>query len=112
MFNSMKKGSSTVSSKINTKGFQIIKLSEATKSQIFGFIKTKDVGYGHGILLVLADKFVSLPKRYVDMFNGFDSDDIEALKSGNVYINNVRPIDTKLGKSTTFDFTDVDNNVL
>lgn len=97
--------------------YEIVKLSQAVaagciKTKVMGYIKSKDVGYGSSILLVLDNKkMVSLPKRYTNKFSQLSDSDIDMLKSGTMEFVSVDEFDTPKGKTCGFTLKlIIDNN--
>lgn len=91
-------GDSTVAADYDIKSRQIVKLREATEGQrIFGYLITKEGKYGRGVLLCCEDELVSLPKRCLDLFLGYDANRKALLKSGRIRLTNIRQVDTKSG---------------
>ena len=85
---------SAVNKDYNTQGKEIVKLSAMVGeiARVWGFIITKDSGFGEGVLLCGDSCLISLPKRYTDGFkNGSDQDRAEII-TGNTYIYNIHTI--------------------
>lgn len=101
-------GKTTVAEGYEPKGKSIKKLKEMigeSRKRLFGYLITKDAGYGQGVLLCAESCMISLPKRYLEVFEDYDDNQKELLKSGRMYIENVTEIETKQGKTCVFDLT-------
>ena len=104
-------GKSTVAEGYVTKGKNIIKLAQlqgANEKRVFGYLITKDAGYGEGVLICCEDCMVSLPKRYLEVVKDYTSEQIDLLTSGRVFLANVTEIDTPKGKTHVFDLLSED----
>ena len=71
---------------INTKDYPFAKCSEMPleeKIPIFGFFITPDTGYGEGPVVILEDKLLNLPQRYVEEVKNYmnDPDVVAAVKA-------------------------------
>lgn len=106
MFEKINKSfTSTVAEGLDTSKFEIKNLKDCIGKEynLYGYIITKPGKFGKGVLLVTQDFYISLPKRYVEIYDGgLTPDEIESLKSGKCKITNIREIDTSNGKTTTF----------
>ena len=109
MFESIRKQSTVNDNVGSLASYEILKLSKVNgtdciNSKILGFIKSKDVGYGPSILLVLSNgKMVSLPKRYVEKFDKLTSEETDLLKSGTLTFVSADEFSTP--KGITYGFT-------
>lgn len=98
-------GTPTVAEGYDPKTKKIKKLKEfagAAPQRLFGYIITKDAGYGRGVLLCLDTVMVSLPKRYLEVFEDYTTEQKELLRSGRVFLADVAEVDTKMGKTFAF----------
>lgn len=102
---SINEGTTTVNPDYKTQGKQIVKLKELVgkKVRIWGYLITKDVGYGKGVLLCGDSELISLPKRYLEGFQSSSEQDRKNVITGDYYIYNIRETDAKLGKTVVFD---------
>lgn len=95
----------TVNEDYKTQGKDIKKLKELDKSlayRLWGYIITKDAGYGKGVLLCSDDFMISLPKRYVEGFEASTAEEQEQIKSGELYLYNIVEVKTnKPGQKDT-----------
>ena len=71
---------------IRTDDFPFVKCSDMeldVKIPIFGFFITPDSGYGEGAIVILEDKLLSLPQRYVQEIKEYmdDSEVVEFTKA-------------------------------
>ena len=77
------------------------------------FIKTGDYGKQVTVIIENDGEYtgVNLPKRYVDMFEGLDADEIEAVKAGKLLIASAEGnVKTPKGKTTMIEFVDLDED--
>ena len=108
MFDNIRSKSTVNESVTSLVDYEIVKLAKAVetgciKASVQGFIKSKDVGYGSSILLVLDNgKMISLPKRYTDKFSQLTDEDIDLLKSGTMSLVSVEAFDTPKGRTCGF----------
>lgn len=106
MFDSFK-GSSTVAEGIDTKSMEFKKLADLVgkgKQKIYGFFFTNKGKYGKQAVLVCETFLVNMPKWTVEKFEGLTTEEIDALKTGGWYIDNVAELYTSNGKTYNFDF--------
>ena len=87
----------TVNEKINTEGFEFVKLKDFAQTvnpkdvtQLFGWIISNKGKYGASVAVVSEDCFISLPKRYVDWFQGLTGEERVAFIEGKCGITNIR----------------------
>lgn len=72
-----------------------------------GFIITTGGKYGKSVAVAIDENtFISLPKRYVEEFESFTDDEIEAVKAGKLVLANIRMISSKNGDTMCFDYAD------
>jgi len=72
--------------------------------QIHGFIVTSGK-YGKSVAVAVDNKtFVSLPKRYVEEFESFTTEQIEAVCEGKLTLGNIRSLESKNGDTVCFDY--------
>lgn len=76
---------------IATDEFKFEKLSSIEPStiyRVYGVFTTPDIGYGEGCCVILSDRYVSLPARYMEDVQDIlsDPESIEAIKAGRVGI--------------------------
>lgn len=107
MFNEKNLSKSTVNKSINTKELEFIPLKQfvGRSIRIWGYFFT-DGKFGKQVIAVMADALVNLPKRYVEQFEKFTDEEIEAIKNGGLVLDNVRIIETNNGTTVTFDYAD------
>ena len=111
MFAERNRKGNTVNPDINTKEMCFTKLKDyigAEPIQIFGFFISKSRNFGESkqVTVVTRDVLITLPQRYTEEFESWTLDMIEACKAGKCAIGNIHEIDTKSGKSVSFDFMD------
>lgn len=105
----------TVNEKINTEGFEFVKLKDFAQTvkpkdvtQLFGWIISNKGKYGASVAVVAEDCFISLPKRYVDWFQGLTGEERVAFIEGKCGITNIREQNTENGVTYVFDWVDID----
>lgn len=83
--------------------------------QVHGYIfVTKDsdghdLKFGKTVSVAIDNKtFVTLPKRYVEEFESFSDEEIDAVTEGKLTLANIREIDSKNGKTICFDYADTE----
>lgn len=98
---------------IDTKDFPFVKCSEMpldVKIPIFGCFVTPDSGYGEGAIVILEDRLLSLPQRYLPEIKDYmdDPEVVETIKSKKAAIIITTFVSTKY-KKTGYDveFTEV-----
>ncbi len=106
---------STVNESINTEGFEFVKLKDFAQTvkptevtRLFGYIISNKGKYGSSVSVVAEDCYISLPKRYVDWFQGLTGEEREAFIAGKGGITNIHSMDTENGETYTFDWVDVE----
>lgn len=73
--------------------------------QIHGFIITSGGKFGKSVAVAIDNKtFVSLPKRYVEEFESFTPEQIEAVCEGKLTLGNIRTLESKNGDTVVFDY--------
>lgn len=92
---------------IDTSDFPFVKCSDQPheeKIPIFGFFITPDSGYGEGAIVILEDKLLSLPQRYVDDIRQYmdDPEVVEVTKDHKAAII-ITPFESKKYKKTGYD---------
>ena len=104
----------TVNDKIDTEGFEFVKLKDFAQTvkpkdvtQLFGWISNKGK-YGASVAVVTEDCFISLPKRYVDWFQALTGEERNAFIDGKCGITNIREQNTENGTTFVFDWVDID----
>lgn len=107
--------SKTVNEKINTEGFEFVKLKDFAQTvkpteitQLFGWITSNKGKFGTSVAVVTEDMFISLPKRYVDFFQGLTGEERNAFIEGKCGITNIREQSTENGTTHVFDWVDID----
>ena len=112
---SAKNQTRTVNEKINTEGFEFVKLKDFAQTvkpkdvtQLFGWIVSNKGKFGASVAVVTEDCFISLPKRYVDVIQGFTGEEREAFIAGKCGITNIREQSTENGNTYVFDWVDID----
>lgn len=107
--------SKTVNEKINTDGFEFVKLKDFAQTvkpdevtQLFGWITSNKGKFGTSVAVVTEDMFISLPKRYVDFFQGLTGEERNAFIEGKCGITNIREQQTENGTTYVFDWVDID----
>lgn len=107
--------SKTVNEKINTEGFEFVKLKDFAQTvkpteitQLFGWITSNKGRFGTSVAVVTEDMFISLPKRYVDFFQGLTGEERNAFIEGKCGITNIREQATENGTTYVFDWVDID----
>ena len=105
----------TVNEKITTEGFEFVKLKDFAQTvkpkdvtQLWGWIISNKGKYGASVAVVTEDCFISLPKRYVDVIQGFTGEEREAFIAGKCGITNIREQSTENGNTYVFDWVDID----
>ena len=105
----------TVNEKIDTEGFEFVKLKDFAQTvkpkdvtQLWGWIISNKGKYGASVAVVTEDCFISLPKRYVDTIQGFTGEEREAFIAGKCGITNIREQSTENGNTYVFDWVDID----
>ena len=90
-------GKSTINEDYIMEAREIRKIADCIGEsfRIWGFCITKDAGYGKGVLLCADQCLLSLPKRYVEVYESFTADDIQDIKSGNVYVFDIKKLEAK-----------------
>jgi hypothetical protein len=56
-----------------------------------------------GVLLCADAALISLPKRYEAIFEEFNDNQKEVMRSGRLFIDNIREVQTERGTTVTFD---------
>ena len=104
----------TVNDKINTEGFEFVKLKDFAQTvkpdeitQLFGWITSNKGKFGTSVAVVTEDMFISLPKRYVDFFQGLTGEERNAFIDGKCGITNIREQVTENGTTYVFDWVDI-----
>lgn len=112
---SEKNFSRTINEKINTEGFEFVKLKDFAQTvkpkevtQLWGWITSNKGRYGTSVAVVTEDCFISLPKRYVDFFQGMTGEERAAFIDGKCGITNIRSQATENGETYVFDWVDVE----
>ena len=107
--------SKTVNEKINTEGFEFVKLKDFAQTvkpteitQLFGWITSNKGKFGTSVAVVTEDMFISLPKRYVDFFQGLTGEERNAFIEGKCGITNIREQATENGTTYVFDWVDIE----
>ena len=107
--------SKTVNEKIDTEGFEFVKLKDFAQTvkpteitQLFGWITSNKGKFGTSVAVVTEDMFISLPKRYVDFFQGLTGEERNAFIEGKCGITNIREQATENGTTYIFDWVDID----
>lgn len=105
----------TINEAINTAGFEFVKLKDFAQTvkptdvtKLFGYITSNKGRYGTSISVVAEYCYISLPKRYVDWFQGLTGEEREAFIAGKCGITNIRRMDTENGETYTFDWVDIE----
>lgn len=105
----------TINEAINTEGFEFVKLKDFAQTvkptdvtKLFGYITSNKGRYGTSVSVVAEDCYISLPKRYVDWFQGLTGEEREAFIAGKCGITNIRRMDTENGETYTFDWVDIE----
>lgn len=102
------KTGSTINPDIKTNGFEFKKLCDLVGQEfkVFGFLTTKGGKFGRSTALVTDKFFISLPKRYTEVFDEATPEEIEELKAGTKKITGIQKIDSKNGETTVFQLVD------
>lgn len=107
--------SKTVNEKINTEGFEFVKLKDFAQTvkpteitQLFGWITSNKGKFGTSVAVVTEDMFISIPKRYVDFFQGLTGEERNAFIEGKCGITNIREQATENGTTYVFDWVDIE----
>lgn len=107
--------SKTVNEKINTEGFEFVKLKDFAQTvkpteitQLFGWITSNKGKFGTSVAVVTEDMFISLPKRYVDFFQGLTGEERNAFIEGKCGITDIREQATENGTTYVFDWVDIE----
>ena len=92
---------------IDTSAFPFVKCSDMPldeKLPIFGFFITPDSGYGEGAIVILEDKLLSIPQRYVEDIKAFLNDEsvLSVTKRGKAAII-ITEFESKKFKKTGYD---------
>ena len=105
----------TVNDQINTEGFEFVKLKDYAQTvkpdevtKLYGWITSNKGKFGTSVAVVAEDMFISLPKRYVDFFQGLTGEERNAFIAGKCGITNIREQQTENGTTYVFDWVDVD----
>lgn len=105
----------TINEKINTEGFDFVKLKEFAVTvkpkdvtQLWGWIISNKGKYGSSVAVVTEDCFISLPKRYVEFFQSLTGDERAAFIDGKCGITNIREQQTENGPTYVFEWVDVE----
>lgn len=105
----------TVNKDIDTSDFEFVKLKDFAQTvkpsevtQLFGWIISNKGKYGASVAVVTEDCFISLPKRYVDWFQGLTGEERNAFIAGKCGITNIREQNTENGVTYIFDWVDID----
>lgn len=114
MFSS-KNVSRTINEKIKTDDFDFVNLKDfavtvkpTDVTQLFGWIMSNKGRYGTSVAVVTEDCFISLPKRYVDFFQGLTGEERQAFIEGKCGITNIRPQSTPNGDTYVFEWVDIE----
>lgn len=108
----------TVREDIDTKDIQYIKADELAKMnpsyplRLAGFF-IKDGDYGKQVTIIVDDGNdvygVNIAKRYTEMFEDLNDDEVEDVKAGKLAISEIKPnVSTPKGKTTYIEFIDVE----
>lgn len=105
----------TVNEKIKTTDFEYVKLKDFAQTvkptevtQLWGWIISNKGKYGASVAVATEDCFISLPKRYVDWFQGLTGEERTAFMEGKCGITNIHEITTENGATYTFDWCDIE----
>lgn len=107
---------STIAADFDVKAASFIKLAECAGKdyRLFGYLITKPGKFGRGVALCATEiggdgkpVMISLPKRYLETFQGYNAEQIALLTSGRMKLTNVRELPAKDNMTETFVF-DID----
>ena len=102
----------TVASDINTKELEYFKAKELVDFPNFPIVLKgffiQDGKYGRSVTVVGHTIGINLPKRYVEMFEGFGDEAVEYIKAGCLGISNISEFDSKNGKTVSVEFVDLE----
>ena len=107
MFNEKNVVRRTVNANIDTKNMEFMPLKAfvGRSLRVWGFFFT-DTKYGKQCVAVTEGALINLPKRYVEQFEKFTEEEINAIINGGLVLSNIRVIDTNNGTTVTFDYAD------
>lgn len=90
-------------------GYKDLKDYVGKEIVVDGFYFTDKGKYGKEVVIVADNTRINLPKRYVEQFEVIknDPEDLKAVLDGKCKLVNIRPLESKNGKTTCFDFADV-----
>ena len=105
----------TINERIDTSDFDFVKLKDFAQTvkpkevtQLWGWIISNKGRYGASVAVATEDCFISLPKRYVDWFQGLNGEERTAFMNGKCGITNIREQATENGATYVFDWVDVE----
>lgn len=108
-FSKKNKAQNTVNESIDTKELEFKPLKDFVGKRVraWGFFHTKSK-FGYQTVLVGEvdgnNVLINLPKRYYDEFSTFTTDEIEAVKNGEMALENIKELDSSNGKTVVFDY--------
>lgn len=90
-------------------GYKDLKDFVGMEIPVDGFYFTDKGKYGKEVVVIGCGTRINLPKRYVEQFEAIknDPEDLKAVLDGKCKLVNIRPCESKNGKTTCFDFADV-----
>ena len=105
----------TINDKVKTDEFEFIKLKDFAQTvepedvtQLFGWILSNKGRFGTSVAVATEDCFISLPKRYVDFFQGLTGEERDAFIAGKCGITNIHEQSTENGNTYVFEWCDID----
>ena len=105
----------TINLKIDTSDFEFVKLKDFAQTvkpkevtQLWGWIISNKGRYGASVAVATEDCFITLPKRYVDWFQGLTGEERIAFVNGKCGITNIRDQATENGPTYVFDWVDIE----
>ena len=101
----------TVNAEINTQELDFTALEDyvGQKIRVYGFFFNESK-YGKQVVVVTPDALINMPKRCVADFESLSDEEIESVMNGGMVLANLKPFDSKQGKTVVFDYDDIENH--
>lgn len=110
MFNELNNVVKTIRDGVDTDNmeFRPIKDFVGQEIRVDGFFFTSKGNYGEQVVVVGNGAMINMPKRAVATFKKIVSNEamLKAVLDGHLKLTDIKPIDTKNGKSTAYTLTD------
>lgn len=109
--NKVNRSGGTVAEGIDTKSLEYVKAKEILFEDgdpivLRGFFFTSGK-FGKSVTLVTDKLGINVPKRYVEMFESYNQDEIEQIKAGKLGISKITKFDSPNGETVMLEFVDL-----